>query len=76
MNKTKIEWCDYTWNPVVGCLHNCQYCYAKQIAIRFTPKFKLGHDCTQPKEKNIQEIRYKGQPFKYGFKPTLHSYCK
>lgn len=21
MNKTKIEWCDMTWNPVTGCLH-------------------------------------------------------
>ena len=20
MNKTKIEWADYTWNPVTGCL--------------------------------------------------------
>ena len=19
MNKTKIEWCDSTWNPVTGC---------------------------------------------------------
>lgn len=35
MNKSKIEWCDYTWNPVTGCLHNCSYCYAKRIATRF-----------------------------------------
>ena len=21
MNKTKIEWCDSTWNPVTGCRH-------------------------------------------------------
>ncbi len=29
MNKTSIEWCDYTWNPVSGCYHACrnQYCY-------------------------------------------------
>jgi len=20
-----IEWCDYTWNPVVGCLHGCRW---------------------------------------------------
>ena len=19
MNRTKIEWCDFTWNPVWGC---------------------------------------------------------
>lgn len=29
MNKTNIEWCDYTWNPVSGCYHPCRdvYCY-------------------------------------------------
>lgn len=35
MNKSKIDWCDYTWNPVTGCLHGCTYCYAKRIAERF-----------------------------------------
>lgn len=35
MNKTKIEWCDSTWNPVTGCLHGCEYCYARGIAKRF-----------------------------------------
>ena len=35
MNKTKIEWCDSTWNPVTGCLHECEYCYARKIANRF-----------------------------------------
>lgn len=35
MNKSKIEWCDYTWNPVTGCLYGCEYCYAKRIANRF-----------------------------------------
>ena len=35
MNKTKIEWADATWNPVTGCLHGCEYCYARRIAERF-----------------------------------------
>lgn len=35
LNKTKIEWTDYTWNPMVGCLHGCYYCYAKKINDRF-----------------------------------------
>lgn len=35
MNKTKIEYVDYTWNPVVGCKNNCWYCYAKKIFKRF-----------------------------------------
>jgi protein gp37 len=32
MNRTKIEWTDYTWNPVTGCLHGCNYCYARRLA--------------------------------------------
>lgn len=31
----KIGWCDLTWNPVWGCLNNCEYCYARNIAKRF-----------------------------------------
>lgn len=34
-SKTKIDWCDATWNPVTGCLHGCEYCYARRIAERF-----------------------------------------
>lgn len=33
--KTKIESFDSTWNPVTGCLHSCEYCYARGIANRF-----------------------------------------
>lgn len=35
MNKTKIDWCDSAWNPVTGCQHGCEYCYARGIAKRF-----------------------------------------
>ena len=35
MDKTKIDWCDSTWSPVTGCLHGCEYCYARSIAKRF-----------------------------------------
>ena len=35
MNRTKIEWCTHTWNPMTGCLHGCPYCYARKIAERF-----------------------------------------
>ena len=34
-SKTKIDWCDSSWNPVTGCEHRCPYCYAKGIAERF-----------------------------------------
>lgn len=36
MNKTKIEWCDYTVNPVKGlCPMACSYCYARAMYKRF-----------------------------------------
>ena len=35
LNKTKIEWADYTWNPITGCLNNCSYCYGRRFAKRF-----------------------------------------
>lgn len=34
-NETKgagISWASWSWNPVTGCLHGCQYCYAREIA--------------------------------------------
>lgn len=34
MNTTKIEWCDYTLNPIVGCPHKCNFCYARKQAKR------------------------------------------
>lgn len=38
MNKTKIPWCDLTWNPIVGCSptsNGCAHCYASAISKRF-----------------------------------------
>ena len=35
MNKTNIEFCDFTWNPVVGCLIGCWYCWARKFNYRF-----------------------------------------
>ncbi len=38
MNKTKIPWADYTWNPIVGCSpasEGCANCYASAISKRF-----------------------------------------
>lgn len=43
MNKTKIEWTDFTYNPVTGCWgpggtaeqpKRCSYCYAQKMAQR------------------------------------------
>jgi protein gp37 len=38
MNKTKIDWCDYSWNTITGCKNGCWYCYAKKIRHRFFPE--------------------------------------
>lgn len=37
-DKSKIEWCDATWNPITGCSpisDGCDNCYAKRIHDRF-----------------------------------------
>ncbi len=44
MRKTKIEWCDATVNPVVGCTFGCPYCYAK----RMNDRFGFVEDFTKP----------------------------
>jgi len=36
-DRTKIAWCDSTWNPVIGCSHispGCTNCYAEKMACR------------------------------------------
>ena len=35
MKQTKIDWCDCTVNPVVGCKNGCKYCYGEKINCRF-----------------------------------------
>lgn len=45
MNKTKIEWCETTWNPIRGCTEvspGCKNCYAKLMAARFASPRKDG----------------------------------
>jgi protein gp37 len=45
MTTTKIDWCDYTWNPIVGCAGGCPYCYAK----RLNDRYKWLPDFAKPK---------------------------
>ncbi len=48
MNKTAIEWTDFTWNPLTGCWgpggtaekpNRCSYCYGVKIANRFHDRY-------------------------------------
>jgi len=42
MNKTSIEWTDYSWNCIRGlCPTGCWYCYARKIYKRFLQAEKL-----------------------------------
>lgn len=28
-----VDWAKWTWNPITGCHHGCEYCYARDIAL-------------------------------------------
>ena len=30
-----IDWAAFSWNPITGCDHGCEYCYARDIANRY-----------------------------------------
>lgn len=73
MEKTKIDWCDSSWNPVTGCNHGCEYCYARGIAHRF------GFHASEPdiNERVLIECPVsagKKVPYPFDFQPTFHKY--
>lgn len=82
MEKTKIEWADSSWNPVTGCRHKCEYCYARGTANRFK-----GCDLS-PDGETDQRIVYlrdrlqvtskdgivRNASYPFGFTPTFHEY--
>ena len=86
MQKTKIEWAGMTWNPVTGCKHGCEYCYARRIANRFgsadcivVDKLgasrisgypTLGEPLYMAKKNGGSRV----SPYPFGFHPTFHKY--
>lgn len=76
-DKTKIDWADATWNPVTGCLHGCEYCYARRIAERFSTE-KQYEQYKRPYapvlDVPMRMVRTKPEPYPYGFDPTFHRY--
>jgi len=71
MGKTRIQWADFTWNPVWGCLNTCSYCYARTFAKRFAKQtatyeaehMKLTHGVTIEKKQLTKQLAE--------FKPTV-----
>lgn len=89
MNKSGIEWCDHTWNPITGCRHNCYYCYARTMTARFAGDIRLNKMAKQdyrmvPAADGGTDVyvldkamlNETGKPLVYpfGFEPTFHRY--
>lgn len=72
--KTKIDWCDSSWNPITGCLHGCPYCYAAGMARRFGGKIITGHDHLYILDAPIRREDGTINPYPYRFDPTYHKY--
>ena len=55
-----IDWTDYTWNPIAGCLHGCPYCYMLRMKKRFkdimAPKFRENYLTDPHKKKKPAKI--------------------
>jgi len=83
MNKTSIEWCNYTWNPITGCFHPCRntYCYntikLSSPLNRFGAKYKKNGSFHFEKNWKQREtgkchIAEKGEIYPYGYDPTFY----
>lgn len=84
--RTKIDWCDTTWNPVTGCLHGCEYCYAERMVKRFGKPVKIDNEHLHVLDRPMRNtdtyeyMRIAGisegrkLPYPFGFEPTFHRY--
>ena len=73
--KTLIDWADASWNPVTGCKHGCEYCYARGIARRFGCKINgdMGKALAVLDEPYVSKDGVTN-PYPYEFLPTFHRY--
>ena len=83
MSGSMIPWCTFTFNPLSGCRHGCEYCYARKLVHRFSGDVR---------ENKLHRERYRiengiyvlDEPFDgpdgkritapFGFEPTYHRY--
>jgi len=63
MNKSAIDWCDFSWNPVTGCNFGCEYCYAQRQATRFAGNIRMNMTSEQLKTE-AAGLYVLEQPFK------------
>lgn len=89
VKRSDIEWCDYTWNPITGCRHNCEYCYAQRMVGRFAGDIRLNKMAREdyslvPAADGSEDIYVLDAPmlnetgspllYPFGFWPTYHRY--
>lgn len=82
MHRCSIEWADYVWNPLTGCLDDCPYCNARKQAKQMSGDVRLHMASAERwKDTDIFLLREpfparngRSLPMPYGFCPTLHLY--
>lgn len=57
MNKTKIDWCDSTVNPVMGCPNGCKYCYGNVMNKRF--HYVKNWACPEYRPEQLKKLKSK-----------------
>ena len=85
MKDSKIEFCSDTWNPLSGCLYDCQYCSARGLANRFGGHKSMAYYMAQDNPIDVSMLRIlnepmkdevsgKVEPFPFYFGPTYYRY--
>lgn len=89
MNRSKIGFCDHTWNPITGCRNECENCYARRMSVRFSGNVRLNKmakkDYSMVSAADGGEDLYvldtpmlnetgNSLVYPFGFVPTLHRY--
>lgn len=89
MTRSKIEWCDHTWNPITGCRYGCEYCYASAMADRLGGDVRLNKmakadyslcdandsgDKLYVLDKPMLNETGKILVYPFGYEPTFHRY--
>ncbi len=81
MRRTTIEWTDWTWNPITGCLSRCSYCYNLRpgsLLGRFGAVYiESGKTCMETSNWRRREtgkihIARKGERIPFGYDPTFY----